>query len=189
VYAAAVILDPRVDWSDLTDSKLLAPEERSDLAVKIRRDAVCWAVGISSVEEIETINILQASLLAMKRAVEALRHPPEMVLVDGHMKFKGSWKQETLVKGDLRCQPISAASIIAKVARDAFMIQQDILFPGYGFGKNKGYGTSYHQAAIKRLGVSPLHRKQFSGVKEYLGSAGRRVCRPAPAAGKLQNPS
>jgi len=164
VYAGAVILDRDSDIAGLTDSKLLTPERRHELAVEIKSRSVAWAIGTASVEEIERINILQASLLAMRRALTQLSIQPKLVLIDGNQKVGGLWRQKTFVDGDLRCQPISAASIIAKVARDGFMEGLDKQFPGYDFASNKGYGTPAHHEGIKRLGICSEHRKTFAGV-------------------------
>jgi ribonuclease HII len=168
VYAAAVILCPDSRLRGLTDSKLIKPELRTEIAEQIKMKAKCWSVGSASVEEIEGFNILQASLLAMRRAVEGLKICPEMVLIDGNKKIGGPWAQATYVQGDLRCQPISAASIIAKVARDIHMVEFDEKYPQFGFGKNKGYGTPDHHEAIAKYGITPLHRKTFAGVREYI---------------------
>jgi ribonuclease HII len=168
VYGAAVILRPEIRIKKLADSKLIEPELRIEIAERIKAHALCWAVSFATVEEIETHNILRASLLAMRRAVESLAVVPELVVIDGNQKIGGPWRQETYIKGDLRCQPISAASIIAKVARDLLMAQLDEKYPGYGFREHKGYATAVHRKAISNLGPCEIHRKTFSGVKEYL---------------------
>jgi ribonuclease HII len=170
VYGAAVILRPDIRIKKLTDSKLINSELRIEIAEEIKRGALCWSVSFATVEEIETHNILRASLLAMRRAVEALSVVPELVVIDGNQKIGGPWKQETYIKGDLRCQPISAASIVAKVTRDLVMVELDIKYPGYGFGDHKGYGTPVHRRAIAALGPCAIHRKTFSGVKEYFSA-------------------
>ncbi|MDZ4678269.1 MAG: ribonuclease HII [Oligoflexia bacterium] len=168
VYAAAVIVRPDYSLKGLTDSKLMTPEKRFELAVRIKEEAVCWAIGIGTVEEIEEINILHASLLAMKRAVENLSLKPELLLIDGNQTIKGHWVQKTLIKGDLRCLPISAASVLAKTQRDIHMMELDEKFPGYKFATHKGYGTLQHRQAIEKLGPSIVHRRLFSGVREFL---------------------
>ncbi|MCC6278609.1 MAG: ribonuclease HII [Oligoflexia bacterium] len=169
VYAAAVILPPNFELPELTDSKLLTPPVRSRLAVAIKSQAVAWAIESASIEEIEKINILHASLLAMKRAVEALNPKARLALIDGNRPVTGLLvSQKTIVKGDLRCLPISAASVLAKVARDELMNDYNRLYPGFGFDENKGYGTPIHRQAIEALGPTPIHRRLFSGVKEFL---------------------
>jgi ribonuclease HII len=165
VYAAAVILDPERPIEGLTDSKLLAPEEREHLAVVIRANARAWAVSWADVHEIDAINILQASLLAMQRAVAALSVPPRLALVDGDRAPRFSCRARAIIQGD-RSQPaISAASILAKVERDAEMRRLAGHYPGYGFENHKGYGTPEHLAALDRLGVCSIHRRSFEPVR------------------------
>lgn len=171
VYAAAVIL-PHHEWDqELTDSKLLSEDRREMWAAKISESAQC-GIGIASLDEIASLNILHASLLAMKRAVESIKGLNSgTVLIDGNKKISGlspRYVQQTFVKGDLRLAPISAASIIAKVARDRKMKELAREYPGYGFETHKGYATPEHKQAIQKLGPTALHRKTFSGVKEYL---------------------
>ena len=171
VYAAAVIL-PHHEWDqELTDSKLLSEDRREMWAAKILESAQC-GIGIASLEEIASLNILHASLLAMKRAVENIKGLNSgTVLIDGNKKISGlspSYIQQTFVKGDLRLAPISAASIIAKVARDRKMKELALEYPGYGFETHKGYATPEHKQAIQKLGPTALHRRTFSGVKEHL---------------------
>jgi ribonuclease HII len=171
VFAAAVILPPDFELSGVTDSKLIKPKQRSELAIKIKEKALAWSIGVSSVEEIDQINILRASLLAMKRSVMTLSVPAELLLIDGREIIKDlPLKQIPLIKGDLRCAPISCASIIAKVARDELMEKLDEEFPGYAMSIHKGYGTPKHRELIKKLGPSAIHRKSFGGVREYLES-------------------
>ena len=167
VYAAAVILRPESRIRGLTDSKLIPFERRLEIAEEIKSKALCWSVAFATVEEIEKINILRASLTAMNRAVKTLSVRPELVLIDGIHKIDGDWNQKTIIGGDLICKPISAASIIAKVARDLFMADLDEKYPGYAFKEHKGYGTPKHLEAIAQLGPTVIHRKTFSGVKEY----------------------
>jgi ribonuclease HII len=183
VYAAAVILRPEARLTGITDSKLIAPEKRLVLAERIKSESVCWAVGIAAVEEIEQINILRASLLAMKRAVESLSRKPELLLIDGDYGIQGEWLQKTVVKGDLRCKLIGAASILAKTARDLYMAELDEKYPGYHFAAHKGYGTPVHREAIRTLGPCAVHRKTFAGVREYCadGPVGRE---PGPQASR-----
>lgn len=167
VVAAAVVLgDQSIDG--LTDSKALSPARRERLANQIRAQAKCWALGRASVEEIDRHNILEASLLAMRRAVDALPLIPVMVLVDGNRLPKWPYPSRPIVKGDLTEPCISAASILAKVQRDSEMEALDDRFPGYGFAAHKGYPTKAHIAALERLGVLPVHRKSFAPVKRLL---------------------
>ncbi len=169
VYAAAVVLTHH-DWDrDLTDSKLLSEDRRQAWASRIQASEK-FGIGIASVEEIEQFNILKASLLAMKRAIENLNVQDGIVLIDGNQKIPGltGFEQETFVKGDLRLAPISAASIVAKVSRDQYMKNLAKVWPQYGFDIHKGYGTPSHRKSIQEFGVTRLHRKTFSGVKEHL---------------------
>ncbi len=169
VFAAAVILDEQRPIFGLADSKLLRPEKREELAYLIRERALCWALGRAEVEEIDRLNILQASLLAMQRAVSALSLFPELVLVDGNQLPKLNYKAKAIVRGDATVPAISAASIIAKVARDAEMSELDKIFPGYGFAQHKGYPTAMHLACLEKLGVSTIHRRSFAPVSKLLG--------------------
>ncbi len=168
VYAGAVIIPPDFETSDLTDSKKLSEKERERLSSLIF--AACpVGLGFATVQEIEEINILWASLLAMKRAVESLQQRVAHVLVDGHKKIPQiPFKQIPLVKGDLRAEPIAAASIVAKVCRDRLMRKLGEKYPGYGFREHKGYGTLKHRQVIKEKGPLEIHRSGFAGVKEYL---------------------
>lgn len=168
VVAAAVILDPLRPIDGLTDSKLLAPQQRADLDLEIRACASSWALGRAEVEEIDRLNILQATMLAMQRAIGALTRIPDMVLVDGNRCPQLPCPVEAIVKGDLKVPAISAASIIAKVARDREMLMLDSKFPGYGLARHKGYPTKAHIRALEYLGVSPVHRRTFAPVKKLL---------------------
>ena len=168
VVAAAVILDPAKPVTGLADSKKLSEKRREQLAVEIRHTALAWAVAEANVEEIDSLNILHASLLAMKRAVEALSPAPEFVLVDGNRCPQLSCPAGAVIKGDSRVAAISAASILAKVARDRQMIEMDDLYPGYGLAKHKGYPTKDHFAALQQLGVTPAHRRSFGPVRRIL---------------------
>ena len=166
VYAAAVILNPDDYIDGLRDSKKLSPKRRSDLSIQIKRRALAWSISFASVEEIDELNILNATLLAMKRAVEGLNVSPEIALVDGNRA--PSLKEVevfTIIKGDQKEACISAASIIAKVARDERLIALDHMYPNWGFKRHKGYGTKIHIEAIRRYGVTPLHRKSFEPIK------------------------
>ena len=168
VVAAAVILDPDNPISGLTDSKLLSAKKRELLSGEIKQSALAWALGRAEVEEIDEINILHASLLAMKRAVEALSITPDHVKVDGNRCPDLNCSMEAIVKGDLTEPEISAASIIAKVARDKEMMDLDTLYPGYGFASNKGYPTKQHREALIQHGVLSIHRRSFAPVKKLL---------------------
>ena len=166
VYAAAVILNPDDSIDGLRDSKKLSPQRRSDLSIQIKRRALAWSISFASVEEIDELNILNATLLAMKRAVKGLNVSPEIALVDGNRA--PSLKEIevfTIIKGDQKEACISAASIIAKVARDERLIALDYMYPNWGFKRHKGYGTKIHIEAIRRYGVTPLHRKSFEPIK------------------------
>ena len=167
VIAAAVIL-PDYPLSGLTDSKALSETRRVALAEMIQHEAKAWALGRSSVAEIDELNILQASLLAMQRAVEALSICPDLVLVDGNRLPKWPYEARAIVKGDLTEPAISAASILAKVARDREMVELDGRYPGYGLATHKGYPTKAHLAALRERGVSPIHRRSFGPVKRLL---------------------
>jgi ribonuclease HII len=167
VIAAAVIL-PDYPLSGLTDSKALSETRRVALAEMIQHEAKAWALGRSSVAEIDELNILQASLLAMRRAVEALSICPDLVLVDGNLLPKWPYEARAIVKGDLTEPAISAASILAKVARDREMVELDGRYPGYGLATHKGYPTKAHLAALRERGVSPIHRRSFGPVKRLL---------------------
>jgi ribonuclease HII len=175
VVAAAVILDPDSPIEGLADSKALTEKARLRLDQTIRESALDWAIGRAEVEEIDQINILQASLLAMRRAVESLNTQPEHTLVDGNRCPDLSCSCEAIIKGDQTVQVISAASIIAKVARDREMVEMDALYPGYGFLSHKGYPTKLHIASLRELGVSPIHRKSFGPVKKALADANKAL--------------
>jgi ribonuclease HII len=170
VVAAAVILPAAEVISGLDDSKKLSADRRDALAARIREHAVSYAVGWATPEEIDRVNILQATYLAMRRALEGLVTVPSLIRVDGNrlppadgLPFTARW--EALVGGDGRDAAIAAASILAKTARDAYMIAADQDYPGYGFAVHKGYGTARHLAAISDLGITPLHRRSFEPVK------------------------
>jgi ribonuclease HII len=166
VVAAAVILPEGYDHPAIRDSKALSPMARERAFSLITADAVAWAIAEASPLEIDTINILQASLLAMRRAVEKLAVPADYLYVDGTFPVPCALPQQPLVKGDSRCRSVAAASILAKVARDASMLEFDRIYPGYGFAGHKGYPTKAHYAAIRRLGPCPIHRTTFRGVVE-----------------------
>ncbi len=169
VVAAAVILDPDGPFIDgLNDSKALTHEDRVRLSVEIRARALSWAVKESTVAEIERHNILRASLIAMRRAIEALEKPVGLALIDGNKLTDALVRQKFLVKGDAKSPSVAAASILAKVHRDAVMAEMAARYPVYGFERHKGYPTEYHREAIRRNGPCEIHRRTFSGVKEFL---------------------
>lgn len=168
VLAAAVILDPDRRIKGLNDSKQLSEARREELYEEIQEKALCWAVARASVEEIDTLNILQASLLAMKRAVEGLSVQPDFVYVDGNRTPRWSYACEAVVQGDGRLASIAAASILAKVSRDREMCALEERYPGYGFVNHKGYPTPEHLDALRRLGPSPIHRRSFRPVAELV---------------------
>ena len=170
VVAAAVIL-PTTMLADLTeagvkDSKLLSPAKRTDLAEQIRAVAIDSKIGIASVQEIERLNVLQASLLAMKRAILRLSPRPTLCLIDGNQTVSDlGLSQQTIIKGDQTSIQIAAASILAKVWRDTLITRLDSRYPGYDLASNKGYGSAKHRAAIAKLGISQQHRKSFKGCR------------------------
>ncbi len=168
VVAAAVILDPQRPIAGLADSKKLSEKRRETLAPIIREQSLCWALGRAEPEEIDRINILQASLLAMQRAVAALAIQPGLALVDGNKAPALSCQVRTVIGGDASEPAISAASIIAKVARDQEMVELDARYPGYGLAKHKGYPTQQHMQALRELGVSEIHRRSFGPVQRLL---------------------
>lgn len=168
VVAAAVMLDPRKPIQGLRDSKVLTEARRELLYDEICTKALSWCVARATVEEIDRINILQASLLAMARAVQGLDTAPEHVLVDGNRLPVWEFSAEAVIQGDNRHPAISAASILAKVTRDREMVLLDKEYPGYGFAGNKGYPTKSHLAALETLGVTPVHRTSFGPVRERL---------------------
>lgn len=165
VFAAAVILDPARPIEGLRDSKTLGEARRRVLAARIRERAIAWAVAQASVAEIDQLNILQASLLAMKRAVEALRVQPALARVDGNRLPDLSCAGEAVVGGDALDPAISAASILAKTDRDLHMQQLHLLYPQYRFDRHKGYGTAEHLALLTRHGPAPVHRMSFAPVR------------------------
>ena len=164
VVAAAVILDPATPIPGLNDSKKLSDKQRQQLVILIKERALALAIGRSSVMEIDSLNILQASLLAMRRAVEALPLRPQLVYVDGNHLPDWRYKSKAIVRGDAKIPAIAAASVLAKVTRDREMEALDSLYPGYGMAKHKGYPTKQHLEALAKLGPSPIHRKSFAPV-------------------------
>ncbi|MDP7408308.1 MAG: ribonuclease HII [Luminiphilus sp.] len=167
VVAAAVILTDSPP-EGVTDSKMLTPERREALAERIRDEAVSWALGRATVAEIDELNIMQASLLAMRRAVKALPIQPSLVLVDGNRLPRWPYEARAIVKGDLTEPSIGAASILAKVQRDAEMLALHEYYPAYGFDRHKGYPTKAHLAALETAGPSPVHRRSFGPVRRLL---------------------
>ncbi|MCB0386401.1 MAG: ribonuclease HII [Bdellovibrionales bacterium] len=170
VYAAAVVVRPDRPWQHYTDSKKLSESRREEYAKQIIADHQV-GIGFATVEEITELNILNAALLAMRRAVENLGLSEGYLIVDGNQRIPGlaeSYEQMTLVKGDLRAEPVAAASIVAKVTRDRLLKEAAVEFPYYGFEEHKGYATPVHKEAIQKLGPCPLHRPTFAGVREYL---------------------
>ncbi len=168
VVTAAVILDPENPIEGLNDSKKLTEKRRDALFDEIKIKAKSFCIARASIEEIDEINILQASLLAMKRAVEGLHIQPEHVWVDGNKIPQWSYPAEAVVKGDARVTAIGAASILAKVTRDREMAEMDELYPGYGFAGHKGYPTKVHMAALDKLGPCPIHRTSYAPVREKI---------------------
>lgn len=169
VVAAAVILPETFELPGLTDSKQLSAHKREALYPLIRSQAVAVGVGISDAATIDELNILQATLRAMRQAVERLASPADYLLIDGISAVPMPLRQQTIKQGDARSLSIAAASVIAKVVRDRLMVIYDRKYPGYGLAGHKGYGSAAHLAAIARLGPSPLHRLSFRGVREHVG--------------------
>ena len=169
VVAAAVILDPAQTIDGLNDSKKLSAKRRDALAVEIRRKALAWAIAEASVEEIDRLNILQASLLAMRRAVDALAIRPSQALIDGNRCPVLACPTQAIVGGDGKVASIAAASILAKTFRDAQMLELHGLYPQYGFDRHMGYPTAAHRAALEQHGVSPVHRRSYAPVARLLG--------------------
>jgi ribonuclease HII len=168
VVAAAVILDPEKPIEGLTDSKKLSEKKREKLSEEIKEKALSWCIARAEVEEIDEINILQASLLAMKRAVEGLHIQPEHVLIDGNRCPDMPYSMKAIVKGDAIEPSIGAASIIAKVARDQEMVALDKVYPEYGLAGHKGYPTKKHMEAIKEHGITDIHRRSFAPVRKII---------------------
>ncbi len=173
VVAAAVILSEDFVLPGLTDSKKLTEKQRVRFYPRIRQQAVAVGVGVATVPEIDRINILQATLLAMQRAICRLSLSPDHLLIDGITPLPVKTSQQTLKKGDSRSLSVAAASVVAKVIRDRIMLSLDQQQPGYGFAKHKGYGTVQHRQAIAELGPNRHHRVTFAGVKEHLGGCPR----------------
>ncbi|OOE92166.1 ribonuclease HII [Salinivibrio sp. AR640] len=169
VVTAAVILDPNQPIVGLTDSKKLSEKKRLALYDQIKQKALSWSVGRAEPDEIDALNILHATMLAMQRAVNGLSVTPDYALIDGNRVPDLPMPAQAVVKGDLRVAEISAASILAKVDRDHEMALLDVAYPGYGFAQHKGYPTKVHMAALAEHGALPMHRKSFKPVKRALG--------------------
>ncbi len=167
VFAGAVILPENYTHEILNDSKKLSEKKRDLVYDDIVRDALAWSVGVATEKEIDEINILNATFLAMKRAVEGLSIKPELAFIDGNRYPNTGVKEITIVKGDSKCMSVAAASVIAKVSRDRFMLEMDKKYPQYQFSKHKGYGTKLHYEMIEKYGVSEIHRRTF--LKNILG--------------------
>ncbi|MBQ86099.1 MAG: ribonuclease HII [Gammaproteobacteria bacterium] len=168
VVAAAVILDPAAPIPGLNDSKKLSDKQRQEVVMLIKEHALALSIGRSSVMEIDSLNILQASLLAMRRALETLPRRPQLVYVDGNHLPEWRFQAKAIVRGDAKIPAIAAASVLAKVTRDREMEALDSLYPGYGLAKHKGYPTKQHLEALVKLGPSPIHRKSFAPVSALL---------------------
>ena len=171
VFAAAVILDPAKPIIGLRDSKKLSPTRRDELALIIQRDALAWSIAQCSAAEIDALNILQATMLAMRRAIEGLSVAPTLALIDGNRCPVTTIRTEAIVKGDDKVIEISAASILAKTARDALLLEMHARYPQYAFDQHKGYPTALHLARLREYGVTPEHRRSYAPVRELLNEA------------------
>ena len=169
VVTAAVILDPAKPILGLADSKKLTEKRREALYIEIKEKALSWSLGRAEPDEIDLLNILHATMLAMQRAVAGLHITPDMVLIDGNRCPKLPMASQAVVKGDSKVAEISAASILAKVTRDREMVELDLQFPDYGFAKHKGYPTPVHLESLAKLGATPHHRRSFAPVRRALG--------------------
>ena len=171
VFAAAVILDPSKPITGLRDSKKLSPTRRDQLAQIIQRDALGWSIAQCSAAEIDALNILQATMLAMRRAIEGLSVTPTLALIDGNRCPVTAIRTEAIIKGDDKVLEISAASILAKTARDALLLEMHTRYPQYGFDQHKGYPTALHLERLKQHGITPEHRRSFAPVRQLLSEA------------------
>ena len=171
VFAAAVILDPSKPIAGLRDSKKLSASRRDQLALLIQRDALAWSIAQCSAAEIDELNILQATMLAMRRAIEGLSVVPTLALIDGNRCPVTTVRTEAIIKGDDKVIEISAASILAKTARDTILREMHTRYPQYGFDQHKGYPTALHLARLREYGVTPEHRRSFAPVRELLSEA------------------
>lgn len=168
VFAAAVILDPSKPIAGLRDSKKLSASRRDQLALLIQRDALAWSIAQCTAAEIDELNILQATMLAMRRAIEGLSVVPTLALIDGNRCPVTTVRTEAIIKGDDKVVEISAASILAKTARDTLLREMHTRYPQYGFDQHKGYPTALHLARLREYGVTPEHRRSFAPVRELL---------------------
>jgi ribonuclease HII len=168
VFAAAVILDPSKPIAGLRDSKKLSASRRDQLAMLIQRDALAWSIAQCSAAEIDELNILQATMLAMRRAIEGLSVVPTLALIDGNRCPVTTVRTEAIIKGDDKVVEISAASILAKTARDTLLREMHTRYPQYGFDQHKGYPTALHLARLREYGITPEHRRSFAPVRELL---------------------
>jgi ribonuclease HII len=168
VVAAAVILNPENPIEGLNDSKKINQKKRESMSIEIQSKSLAWSLGRAEVEEIDKLNILKASLLAMKRAIESLVLKPKLIAVDGQYTPEVDYEKIAIIKGDSLIPAISAASIIAKVARDKEMIEFDEIYPGYGFSSHKGYPTKQHIESLEILGITEIHRRSFSPVAKLI---------------------
>ncbi|MDD5947849.1 MAG: ribonuclease HII [Oscillospiraceae bacterium] len=168
VYAAAVILQPDARIAGLNDSKKIPEARREDMVAEIKEKSVAWSIAFATVEEIERLNILQATMLAMRRAVEGLAVAPQLALIDGNQVPDLQIPTQSLIGGDAKSASIAAASVLAKTARDATLRELDTRYPMYGFAKHKGYGTKAHYDAIRQYGMCPAHRPSF--LKKFYGN-------------------
>ena len=173
VFAAAVILDPNTPMMGLRDSKKLTAQRREELAILIKRDALSWSIAQCSEAEIDQLNILQATLLAMRRAIEGLSITPTLALIDGNRCPVCRVRTEAIIKGDDKVAQISAASILAKTARDASLMDMHKIYPHYAFDQHKGYPTALHLERLREHGVSPVHRRSYGPVRALLELASR----------------
>lgn len=189
VVAAAVILTPGQRFEGLDDSKRLDREQRERLAAQVKKEALAFAIGIASVEDIARQDIYQAGLLAMRRAVKGLEPSPQHLLVDARTIPGVAVPQDGHVKGDARSLSIAAASVVAKTHRDAHMAELDRLHPGYGFAKHQGYGTRVHLEALGRLGPCPEHRRSWQAVAEYGGDWSEAYYRLRDALAAIEDPA
>ena len=171
VFAAAVILDPSKPITGLRDSKKLSPTRRDQLALIIQRDALAWSIAQCSAAEIDALNILQATMLAMRRAIEGLSMTPTLALIDGNRCPVTAIRTEAIIKGDDKVLEISAASILAKTARDALLLEMHTRYPQHGFDQHKGYPTALHLERLKQYGITPEHRRSFAPVRQLLSEA------------------